>query len=100
VPADKRDKPVDPTEVGLPATPFLFTLDQIAVFLNVSEGDLVHRFIWFSGGTIGRKSPRQIKAVNIQPDPNRTVDWRVSQGEFIRWCKLIGLKVYSQGRVV
>lgn len=100
MPPGKREKPEDPTDVGLPATPFLYTLDQVAVLLNMSEQDLVSGYIWFAGGTIGRKSPRQIKAVNIQVTPGELANWRVSQGELIRWCKLLGFKVYSRGRVI
>jgi hypothetical protein len=79
----------------------MYTLDQIASLLGLAEDDLVNQWIWFSGGTIGRKSPRQIKAVNIAVDPARDISqWRVAQGELIRWCKLLGFKVYSRGRVI
>lgn len=87
--------------MGLPATPFLYTLDQVAMLLGMSEEDFVSQYIWFAGGSIGRKSPRQIKSVNIAVNTaTDTARWRVSQGELIRWCKLMGFTVYSRGRVV
>ena len=101
MPPGKREKPDDATTVGLPATPFLYHIDQVAQLLGMREEDLVSQYIWFAGGTIGRKSDRQIKAINIAVDPaNEIARWRVSQGELIRWMKLLGFVVYSRGRVV
>ena len=101
MPLGKPEKVEDPTSVGLPPTPFFYTIDQVATLLSMSEEDFVSQYIWFTGGTVGRKSPRQIKAVNIAvntaTDPPR---WRISQGELIRWCKLMGFTVFSRGRVV
>lgn len=71
------------------------------MLLNMREEDFVSQYIWYAGGSIGRKSPRQIKAVNITVNPaTEPAKWRVSQGELIRWCKLVGFTVFSRGRVV
>lgn len=95
--SETLDKPED---VGLPATPFLYHLDQVATLLGLTEEDLISRFLWFLNRTTGRKSPRQIKVVNIAVDLSATPEWRISEGELVRWLKLMGLKVYSRGRVV
>lgn len=97
MPHEKLD---DPEAVGLPATPFFYYLDQCAQFLQLTTDQFVSGYVWFLGRSRGVKSPRQLKAVNIQPDADAPPDWRISEGELVRWCKLMGFKVYSRGRVV
>ncbi len=96
MPGEALDKPEG---VGLPPTPFLYHLDQVATLLGLTEEDLISRYLWFLGRTVGRKSPRQIKVVNIAPTV-AMAEWRISEGELVRWLKLMGFKVYSRGRVV
>jgi len=89
-----------PERVGLPSTPFLYHLDQVATMLGREQSELIDTQIYFMGRTIGRNSPRQIRAINIAVDPSASPEWRVSEGELIRWLKLIGFKIHSRGRVV
>lgn len=96
-----QHEPVDkPESVGLPLSPMLYHLDQVAVFLGVNEDQLVSTWIFFQGGTRGMYNRRQIKAINIAPDLKRNAEWRVTEGEMVRWCKVVGIKVYSRGRAV
>lgn len=95
------DMPIErPEKYGLPATPFLYHLDQVATILGRSEDDLIDVQIFFAGRTTGRMSPRKIKAINIAPELADKPEWRVSEGELIRWFKLMGFKVYSRGKII
>lgn len=94
-------QPLDnPEGVGLPATPFFYYLDQCAQFLQMPTDQFISSYVWFLGRTTGRKSPRQLRAVNMQADTDQQPDWRISEGELVRWLKLLGFKVYSRGHVV
>jgi hypothetical protein len=96
-----KDEPVpDPEKVGLPATPFFYMLDQVATMLGQTVEDMMHTRLFYAGRSRGRQFPRQLRAVNIAPNDDDKPDWRISEGELIRWCKACGFRVYSRGRVV
>jgi hypothetical protein len=85
--------PDDRKRLGLPARPFLYTLDQIASLLGVTEDYLknpANGFCFFTGRTPGRPRPDEVRVVNLQPDPHRSPDWRVEERELIRWMKRRG----------
>lgn len=90
--------PADPEKIGLPARPFLYTLDQISVLIDVTEGQLKNSYIHFEGRSIGVASRRQLLARNIAP-ADKTPDWRVAERELIRWFKTMGFKYYDRGSV-
>lgn len=92
------NNPADPEKVGLPVRPFLYTLDQIAVLIDVEEGQLKRSYIHFEGRSIGVASRRQLLARNISPD-DKAPDWRVAERELIRWFKTVGFKYYDRGSV-
>jgi hypothetical protein len=89
-----------PEKLGLPATPFFYHLDQCAQFMQIPVENFISQYVWFLGRSTGVKSPRKLKAVNMQADADQAPDWRISEGELVRWMKLLGFKVYSRGRVV
>jgi hypothetical protein len=91
---------VKPESVGLPLTPFFYHLDQCAQFVQMTEPDFISAYVWFLGRSSGVRGPRKLKAVNIQPEPDAAPDWRISEGELVRWMKMLGFKVYSRGKVV
>lgn len=68
--------------------------------LSMSEPEFISQFVYYNGRVTGRQSPRKLKTVNIQPDENGLPMWRISEGELIRWLKLLGVKIYSRGRIV
>lgn len=78
--------------VGLPPVIFLYTIDQMAAMLNISEDSVKAQYLWFVGRTTGTKRKHQMQAINIAPE-NEKPDWRVSMDEFIRWLKRMGFKV-------
>lgn len=90
--------PADPEKIGLPARPFLYTLDQISVLLDVPEDQLKRAYIHFEGRSIGVAARRQLLARNIAPD-DQSPDWRVTERELIRWFKTVGFKFYERGSV-
>lgn len=80
--------------VGLPPVVFLYTTDQIAGMLNISERALMEKYLYFMGRTSGMKQRHQMSAVNISPE-NERASWRVSAKELIRWLKRMGFKAYE-----
>lgn len=80
--------PVAVSEIQLPATPFLYTLDQVAVLLNLPQKD-VEKQCHFIGRNVGERKPDQLQAMNVAPG-DRPADWRVSESEFMRWLIRMG----------
>lgn len=80
--------------VGLPPVIFLFTTDQLASMLNISETHLMNTYLYYAGRSSGIKASHQMDAVNIAPADERP-DWRVNVSEFVRWCKRRGIKIQT-----
>lgn len=76
--------------VGLPPMLFLFTTDQIAMMLNISEDHLMVSYLYYVGRSSGLKKTHQMDAINIAPEGEKPV-WRVNANEFIRWCRRRGI---------
>lgn len=89
-------KPPDPDDVGLPPRVFLYTLDQIAMMLELTLPYLKVRHVYFDGASVGRKEHYQMMARNIAP-PDDKADWRVTEVELIRWLKHKRIRLYSRG---
>lgn len=89
--------PADPAKVGLPPRPFLYTLDQLSVLLNVDQKRVETQYIYYEGRSTGVMSTRLLLARNIEPDRNARPDWRVAERELIRWMKVMGFKYYDRG---
>lgn len=84
--------------VGLPPRPFLYTLDQISVLLDLKENTLNQRYVYFEGRSIGTRRKDLLAARNIAPDTDKP-DWRVAERELVRWMKVKGFKYYERGAV-
>ena len=80
------------TQVFMPTLTFLFTLDQIASMLGMSEHDLHYKHIWFLQRSTGRKYRHQMVARNIAADTDKP-DWRVSHQDFVRWLNANGFEI-------
>lgn len=83
------------SRVGLPIRPFLYTLDQIAQLIGVTQKSLELSYIHFEGRTAGRKTRHVMSAVNIAERADRP-DWRVNEAEFIRWLKFKKIRIYER----
>lgn len=90
--------PQDPTKVGLPARPFFYTVDQIAVCLNLSVETVKQKYLFFDGRSTGSQSIHLMVARNIAKPTDRP-EWRIAEREFVRWLKLKKFKVYDAGVV-
>lgn len=86
------------SKIGLPPRPFLYTVDQISVLLNLDERSLKNHLIHFEGRSIGAASRDHLLARNIS-HPDKAPDWRVAEQELIRWMKRKGFKYYDRGTV-
>lgn len=90
--------PADPEKIGLPARPFLYTVDQISVILDIEETQIKSKYIYFEGRSIGVARRDLLIARNIAPDDAKP-DWRIAERELIRWLKYKGFKYYERGVV-
>lgn len=91
--------PDHPEKVGLPVVTFLYTLDQMASMMSMDLDGLAANYIYFQGRSLGRKRPNEMLARNIA-DEGKEPDWRVPQGEFVRWLRLKGFSVKPLGKVM
>lgn len=73
-------------EVHLPTREFLYTLDQIAIMLDLSRKDLIERLVYFRGREVRRRSRQMIEAVNIAPPEQKPI-WRVPESGFRLWLR-------------
>lgn len=80
--------------LGLPARPFLYTIDQIAGLIDVEEHHLRTHYVYFDGRSTGYVQPHHIRARNIAP-PKLAPEWRVAENELKRWLKNKGFKLYE-----
>lgn len=95
MPTKKRDAEA----IGLPIRPFLYTLDQIATILNVTEAHVRSAYIFFDGRSIGVKDETQMRAIDIAP-PTQKPEWRVSQKELVTWLNFKGFVIYEMGTII
>ncbi|HEY6021724.1 MAG TPA: hypothetical protein VIY48_18200 [Candidatus Paceibacterota bacterium] len=92
------DKPSEAPKIGLPPRVFLYTLDQIALMLDLPVQTVTTSYIYFEGRSIGRKGNELMIARNIAPDDQKP-EWRVPEREFVRWMKTKGFRYYERGAV-
>lgn len=83
-------------EIGLPTRTFFFTLDQISTMLEVKLPALKRSLVHYEHRSVGARKKDMLLAINIAP-LNEKPDWRVSEVEFLRWCKYKGIKFYERG---
>lgn len=84
--------------VGLPAHAFFYTLDQVASMLNLPLDVFKLKYVWYRNRSTGRRKGDQLVALNIAPE-DELPDWRIPEGEFIRWLRLKGIKVHQMFRM-
>lgn len=82
--------------VGLPPRVFLYTLDQIALMLSVSQQQVELGYIFFEGRTDGIPQRDEMIARNIAPRDAKP-EWRVAENDFVRWLKLKGFRFHESG---
>lgn len=77
--------------VELPLREFLYTLDQLALILNITQNTLATQYLYFEGVSTGTRVGR-MSARDISLDPNRR-DWRVAESSFRLFCTRRGWTV-------
>lgn len=82
--------------IGLPPRPFLYTIDQLSVLLNIREQTIHQQHLYHERRDVGVSQPWLMTARNIAP-PDAKPDWRVEEKEFVRWMKHKGFKFYDRG---
>ena len=89
-----------PQGVNLPIRVFMYTIDQIAFMLEVSEQNVRESFLFYEGRSVGVCPRDKLLAVDISPDNATTPEWRVAETHFRRWMKFKGWKIYDRGYVL
>ena len=77
--------------IELPLREFLYTLDQLALILNVTENALAVQYLYFEGVSAGTRVGR-MSARDISQDPKQR-DWRVAESSFRLFCSRRGWTV-------
>lgn len=90
--------PQNPASVGLPPRPFLYSVDQLSVLLEVDPKIVRSKYLWYDGREVGAARKDKLRAVNIAP-VNDKPEWRVTEQELIRWMKFKKIRYYERGWV-
>ena len=77
----------------LPDRTWLFTLDQVAYLLGLGEPTLMKKHVFFVDHDHGTPPRDRLKAVRLGSD-NCSHDWRISEKEFKRWCRVKDITLY------
>lgn len=82
-------------KVGLPPRPFLYTVDQLSVMLDLPEAEIMRKYLYFEGRSIGSRKKDLMIARNIAPESAKP-EWRIAEREFIRWMRVRGFRFYDR----
>lgn len=82
------------TPVKLPPRIFLYTLDQIALMLDMSDKN-IRQYCHLDKLHTGVRPPSRLLARNIAM-PDEKPDWRVAEKELIRWMRIRGFRVVTR----
>lgn len=77
----------------------MFTIDQIAYMLNLTEQTVKTGYIFFEGRSTGPRRLDLMVAINIAPDDQKP-EWRVNERELVRWAKQKRLKFIEWGTIL
>lgn len=86
----ERDK------LGLPPRIFMYTPDQLATMLELTEQYVKRTLLFYDVREPGLAPKSKMRAVNIAPE-GETPQWRVTEREFIRYLRSRGVKFYERG---
>lgn len=79
---------------GLPPRPFLYTIDQVATLLAMSETS-IERVLYLTGRSIGPQPQDRLKAVNMAAEGEDPV-WRIPENDLVRWLRRKGIRIYDR----
>lgn len=92
MPASKPER----DRIGLPPRIFLYTPDQIATLLSLTEKYVRDTLLFYDRREAGIRPKNRLRAINIAPE-GETPQWRVTENELLRYLRLKGLKFYERG---
>lgn len=84
--------------IGLPVRPFLYTIDQIAALINMSEETVKNSYLFYQGRSVGSLPKDRILVRNIAPDGEKP-EWRASEKDFVRWLRFKGFRYHERGYI-
>lgn len=101
-PEQPRRAYLDPRR-GLPRLPVMWTLDQVAASFHLSVSTLISSYVWLDGRDVGAYRKRYLRAVNLNRGKKTNADtvgdvsddWRIPEGELLRWMHHHRLWVYD-----
>ena len=82
--------------IGLPPRIFMYTADQIATMLELTEQHVKSKLFFYDRREPGLTPKTKMRAFNIAPE-GETPEWRVTEREFIRYLRHRGVKFYERG---
>lgn len=88
-----------PFNVELPERVFLFTIDQIAMMLEVNETQVYDNYLFYEGRSVGVRPKDKMLTRDISPADAPKPEWRVTDKEFARWMRLKGFRFHTRGYV-
>jgi hypothetical protein len=77
--------------VILPHKPFLYTVDQVALLIGEHPTSFAEKYVFREGFDIGMRTPRQLRATNIEPEYQVDFAWRINEDELKRWLRFVGV---------
>lgn len=83
-------------QIDLPQRLFLYTVDQIATVLGVTDQTVKQTHLFFDKRNVGAPPKDKMLARNIAPQGERP-DWRVTEKELLRWLRYKGFRVTQRG---
>lgn len=86
-------------KLGLPIRPFFYTVDQIAMLIEVDDVYVKRSLLYYMGRTVGPCPRDKMKAIDISPDSAEKPEWRVPERDFMRWLRFKGVKISNRGYV-
>lgn len=75
---------------------FLYTTDQVALLLNVSEATLKQQYLFYDKRHIGAPPKDKMVARNIAAEGS-TPQWRIAEKELLRWLRYKGFVITQRG---
>lgn len=89
-------RPREADKVGLPPTPFFYTIEQVATLLQVKVDTVEKRLLFYQGRSVGVPPKTKLVATNLMPE-GETPEWRILDKHLIRYLRFKGIRFQSMG---
>lgn len=92
----KSVAPQDAEKVGLPPTPFFYTVDQVATLLGLQRRSVEARILFYQGRSVGIPPKGKLIATNMMPE-GETPEWRILDKHLIQFLRFKNIRFQSMG---